>query len=163
MEGQHEPPDRVRRATAVGKQVVPRREGLVSSVLAERGEEIQERLDRKPESLHRIGESDEDRSARSAVDRAMERDLDLIDRLETLARRGRGVGDIVGAPREGVNGGKGGSPRRREEPRRDGEILVVAPNDRFAGRVCLVKRDRNFLGVGLFGGGEGLSHRTPRG
>ena len=55
-------------------------------------------------------------------------------------RRGAFVGDVVGKTGKRVDGGNVRTHRRRQQPRRDGEILVMRSRERFAGCVGAGKR-----------------------
>src|SRR5581483_1425064 len=131
-EREDEAPDRVRRAPAVAEDVVEGREAgrLAGRVATEGLEQVAERVDGQVAPPDRLAERAEDGIARSARIRGAALEPRGVDG-EPLgpSRRRPLVGQVVAAAREGVERGEVVAEAPRQEPRPDGEVLVVAACD----------------------------------
>ena len=143
-ETQHDATDGIRRTATVVEKLRPALVAVLRHVLAEGAQQVGEQLRRQVVSTHRVTESAEDIVGHRVVLRRVfvvgtlgparkQPGLPAVEQRQPLGRGPRTlVGEIVGAPGKGVDGGDVRSDGGREQPRRDREVLVVTPGEALA-------------------------------
>jgi hypothetical protein len=136
---QHEATDRVGGAARVVEELRVGRIAFLHHVLLEGVDEIAQKRRGQRVRAHGAGDAREPGFGLAArLDRVERAQVSIEPRQALGGARVALVGDVVGAPREAVDGLDGRSQAGRKQPRRDREILVVV--DRQGGRKRL-----NFL------------------
>ena len=144
-DAQHEPADRIRRSAAVVEHVGPRGVASRHGILTERAHEIVEQRHRQIERPNRMRERDDDQIVVLVRRRAGRVDRDApraggaaTRRAAPAARRPAPSPSSAMSSATRANAYTAATCGRigaRQQPRRDGKILVVRPRQRLARRV----------------------------
>jgi len=126
---------------AIALEIIERRERAKRRIVAERLQEIAERLDRQPGFADRLTEGDEHGMRRHAAQAVVEALLPAVEARELLGSRQVAVGDVVGEAGVRVDRREMPPLRARQEKRADEEILGMRARQACAVAECEIAID----------------------